>query len=132
MQRTFCVMPKSPRHTSPRSGTRRFLLLIQRAERSGGEGRKIVVCQVIGQGNALDYYASKLLPLLFGEPLELVENLSHCLRHAGNIRSYEELGKWAKRFGLIVPQGMIPASARREQVQPAPANAHIFCTVRSP
>src|ERR1035438_5210590 len=91
--RTFCVMPKSTCQTSPRSGTRSVLLLIQRAERSRSQRREIVIRQIIRHGNTFDDGASKLLTLLFRELLDFAKNLDDCLCHVLNIHRRKDLSK---------------------------------------
>src|SRR5579863_10453232 len=91
--RTFCVMPKSTCHTSPRSGTRGVLLVVQRPEGSSSQSREIVIRQIIRHGNPLDDGAPKLMALLFRELLELAKNLGDCLCHVLNIHRRKEVGK---------------------------------------
>jgi len=86
-------MPKSTCQTSPRSGTGSVLLLVQRAERSRGQGGEIIVRQIIRHGNTFDDGASKLLTLLFRELLELAENLGDCLCHVPNIHKPNQRSK---------------------------------------
>jgi len=86
-------MPKSTCHTSPRSGTRGVLLLIQRAERSRSQSREIVICQVIRYGNTFDNCAPNLPALRLGELLERANNLGDSLCHRPNIHGSNELGK---------------------------------------
>jgi mRNA interferase MazF len=111
---TFCVMPKSTGHTSPRSGTRTVLLLVQRAERIRGQSREIVIRQIVRQGNTFDDGMSKLLTLRFGEPLDLAKSLDDSLCHALNIHGRKEMSKWGtKTGGVPIPLGK-PAKKRAD------------------
>jgi hypothetical protein len=67
---TFCVMPKSTCHTSPRSGTC-SLLLIQRTEGRRGQRGKVRVGQVVRHGHALADALAQFRLLGAGKPLNL-------------------------------------------------------------
>ena len=99
--RTFCVMPKSTCQTSPRSGTRTALLLVQRAKRIRRQSREIVIRQIVRHGNTFDDGVAKLLTLLFREPLDLAKNLDDSLCHALNIHPRKALSKRGTKTGGV-------------------------------
>jgi len=84
--RTFCVMPKSTVHTSPRSGTTlRVLLGVERAEHVGGESSEVVLGKIVGHWNPLHYGAAKLNALGWGELLNLGEDVGNGLSHRASL-----------------------------------------------
>src|SRR5260221_6893358 len=83
--RTFWVMPKSTCQTSPRSGTLRVLLCIERAEHFGCQGGEILVRQVVGHRNALHNGAAQFDALRGRQLLDLSEDVGNGLSHGGNL-----------------------------------------------
>lgn len=99
--RTFCVMPKSTCHTSPRLGTPSVLLLIQRAECGRSERPKILIRQIVRNRDALNDGVAQLAALGFGEPLNLPENMSNCLCHDSRIRDVRMPSKRTTRLARL-------------------------------
>lgn len=83
------------------------LLLIQCAERSRRQSREIVLRQIIRHGNLFYNGASKLLPLLIRELLELAKNLGDCLCHVLNIHRRKELRKQPTVAGTFYGQAVL-------------------------